>query len=168
MPPETIAPPSLPFATLLKDFSDLRGFSLKFLQGLDVDEALAQPEGFRNTLHWNLGHLLYTQGEALWTWCGLKTPFPGFAPYFGLGTSPADHDSLAPDWDILLGLAKQHLVSLPGEVAGRLHQPLNRRWKFMNVSMSTAGETLPFLIAHEGEHIAHIKRLRKAVRPARD
>jgi hypothetical protein len=37
----------------------------------------------------------------------------------------------------------------------------------MNVAMATAGETLPFLIAHEGEHIGHLKRLRKAVRPRR-
>jgi hypothetical protein len=167
MPAET-AQPSLPYATLLKDFTDLRAFNLKFLLGMEEAEALRQPAGFRNTLHWNLGHLLYTQGEALWTWCGLKSPFPGFAPYFGLGTSPVDHDSLAPDWDILLGLAKRHLASLPGEVAARLNQPLNRRWKFMNLSMATAGETLPFLIAHEGEHVAHIKRLRKALRPARD
>jgi hypothetical protein len=35
----------------------------------------------------------------------------------------------------------------------------------MDIAMNTTGETLPFLMAHEGEHIAHIKRLRKAVRP---
>jgi hypothetical protein len=42
---------------------------------------------------------------------------------------------------------------------------LVKPYKLMNISMATAGETLPFLLAHEGEHIAHIKRLRKAVRP---
>ena len=157
---------AIPFQTLLKDFSDLRGFALMFLQGMDEEEALTLPEGFRNHLHWQLGHLLYTQGTTLWEWCGRPSPFRGFGPYFGLGTSPEGYDSLAPDWDTLLKLARRHLSSLPGEVAGRLHEPLLKTYKLMNLTMKTAGDTLPFLIAHEGEHIAHIKRLRKAVRGA--
>ncbi len=160
-----MAADALPFATLLKDFSDLRAFSLRFLQGMEEEEAMALPEGFRNNLHWQLGHLLFTQGTTLWDWCGRPSPFPGFAPYFGLGTSPGEYDSLVPDWDTLLRLARKHLLSLPGEVAGRLQEPLGKPYKLMNLAMTTAGETLPFLIAHEGEHIAHIKRLRKAVRP---
>jgi hypothetical protein len=158
------APDALPFATLLKDFSDLRAFALKLLGGIEERDAMHMPEGFRNHLHWQLGHLLYTQGTTLYEWCGLPTPFRGFAPYFGLGTSPADFDSLVPDWDVLLMSARKHLASLPGEVAGRLERPLAKPYRLMNIAMATAGETLPFLIAHEGEHIAHIKRLRKAVR----
>ena len=157
----------LPYATLLKDFGDLRAFSLKFLEGLDEEEALTRPGDFPNHLHWQLGHLLYTQGETLFAWCGLPHPFPGFGAYFGLGSRPEDYDSLVPDWDTLLRLARRHLASLPEAVSGRLDRPLAKPRKLMNLPMRTAGETLPFLIAHEGEHIAHIKRLRKAVRPPR-
>jgi hypothetical protein len=152
----------LDYAVLLKDFSDLRSFSLKFLEGLSEEVALTRPEGFPNHLHWQLGHLLYTQGETLFTWCGLPTPFPGFGDYFGLGTRPEDYDSLVPDWDGLLVRAKKHRASLPAAVADRLDRPLVKPAKLMNVAMATAGETLPFLIAHEGEHIGHLKRLRKA------
>ena len=97
---------------------------------------------------------------------GCLRPSPArFEEYFGRGTSPKGYDSLMPDWDSLLALGVKHLRSLPGEVSGRLHQPLDKTYKLMNISMATVGETLPFLLAHEGEHIAHIKRLRKAVRP---
>lgn len=157
---------ALAYAKLLQDFTDLRRFSLKFLQGMSAEEALTQPQGFSNHLHWQLGHLLYTQGQALYTWCGLPTPFPGFESYFGMGSGPEAYDSLAPDWDILVRKARRHLASLPGEAEARLDRPLTRPRRLMNLSMSTAAETLPFLIAHEGEHLAHIKRLRKAVRPA--
>ena len=158
---------SLPYSTLLRDFSDLRAFALKFLANMDAEEASLVPDGFRNNLHWQLGHLLYTQGTILYEGCGRPLPFPrDFKMYFGLGTSPEDFDSLVPDWDELLALAAKHLRSLPGEVAPRLHQPLRKPCKLMNIAMATAGETLPFLIAHEGEHLAHIKRLRKALRPA--
>jgi hypothetical protein len=152
----------LDYSVLLKDFSDLRTFSLKFLGGLSEEVALTRPQGFPNHLHWQLGHLLYTQGVTLFTWCGLPTPFPRYGDYFGLGTRPEDYDSLAPDWDTLLQQARRHLASLPGAVADRLDRPLSKPYKLMNVTMSTAGETLPFLIAHEGEHIGHLKRLRKA------
>jgi DinB superfamily len=157
---------SLPFATLLRDFSDLRAFTLKFLMTMEGEEALQIPEGFRNSLHWQLGHLLYTQGVTLFEWCGLPSPFPrAFHGYFGLGTSPQDYDPLVPDWDELLALARRHQRGFPEQVAGRLSEPLLVRRTLMNISMLTAGETLPFLLAHEGEHIAHIKRLRKALRP---
>lgn len=151
---------------LLRDFTDVRAFSLKFLANLSEKEALKIPAGSSNCLHWHLGHLLYTQGITLYAWCGLPSPFPRrFEEYFGRGTSPKGYDSLMPDWDSLLALGVKHLRSLPGEVSGRLHQPLDKTYKLMNISMATVGETLPFLLAHEGEHIAHIKRLRKAVRP---
>ena len=157
---------SLSFSKLLRDFSDLRAFSLKFLAGMNADEAMQVPDGFKNSLHWQLGHLLYTQSEALFKWCGEPSPLARrFKEYFGLGTSPSDYDSLVPDWDELLVLAQKQLRSLPKQVADRLHRPLAKPVKLMNLSMATAGETLPFLIAHEGEHLAHIKRLRKALRP---
>ena len=161
---------TLPFATLLRDFTDLRAFNLKFLANLNEDEALQVPAPFRNSLHWQLGHLLFTQGITLYDWCGVASPIPkGFQDYFGLGTSPEDYDSLVPDWDELLALAALQVRALPRDVAGRLQEPLRhplrKPYKLMNITMTTAGETLPFLLAHEGEHLAHIKRLRKAVRP---
>jgi hypothetical protein len=159
-------PDSLPFATLLRDFSDLRAFTLKFLANITEEESLSVPPGFKNSLHWQLGHLLFTQGITLYDWCGVSSPIPkDFQGYFGLGTSPEDYDSLVPDWDRLLALAAIQLRALPKDVAGRLQKPLRKPYKLMNIAMTTAGETLPFLLAHEGEHLAHIKRLRKALRP---
>jgi DinB superfamily len=155
----------LTYATLLQDFLDLRRFSLKFLEGMTAEEAQIRPPGFPNHLHWQLGHLLYTQGETLFTGCGFPSPFPGYRDYFDKGTGPGDYDSLVPDWESLMSQARRHVDSLPAAVADRLDRPLTRSRKLMNVSMATAGETLPFLIAHEGEHIGHLKRLRRAVRP---
>lgn len=155
---------SLPFSTLVRDFSDLRAFVLKFLSSIEPDEAAKVPPGFSNSLHWQLGHLLYTQGVTLFEWCGQPSPIPrSFKAYFGLGTGPKDFDSLAPDWDELLALAKRQARALPEQVSGRLQQPLLAPQKLMNITMTTMGETLPFLLAHEGEHLAHIKRLRKSV-----
>lgn len=154
---------SLPFSTLLRDFADLRTFALGFVANLSAEQALAVPAGFRNSLHWQVGHLLYTQCTTQFEWRGLPSPLHrDFPEYFGRGTDPGAYDSLVPDWDVLLRLARVQLRALP-EVAGSLNAPLLETRKLMNVSMGTVGETLPFLLAHEGEHIAHIKRLRAAV-----
>lgn len=153
----------LPFSVLLRDFADLRAFALRFVANLGAEQAMAVPAGFRNSLHWHVGHLLYTQSTALFEWCGLPSPLHrDFPEYFGRGTDPGAYDSLVPDWDELLETAQRQSRALP-EAAGRLDAPLLKPIKLMNISMATVGGTLPFLLAHEGEHIAHIKRLRAAV-----
>jgi hypothetical protein len=157
---------SLPYSVLLREFSEVRAFTLKFLESIDAEEAMRIPVGFANNLHWHLGHLLFAQGAAFYLWSGRPLPYRrGFGDYFGRGSSPAEYDSLVPDWDELLSLAKRQHRELPGAVAGRLDQRLVKPVRLMDIAMTTTGETLPFLMAHEGEHIAHIKRLRKAVRP---
>lgn len=154
---------SLPFATLLRNFSDLRSFSLKFVANVGAEAAMTVPDGFKNSLHWQVGHLLYTQDIALFGWCGLPSRLGRYFPeYFGRGTSPGDYDSLAPDWDDLLSIADRESRALP-EVLDRMGGALVKPVRLMDIGMGKAGETLPFLMAHEGEHIAHIKRLRAAV-----
>jgi hypothetical protein len=157
---------SLPYAVLIREFSEVRAFTLKFLESIDAEEAMRIPPGFSNNLHWQLGHLLFAQGAALFLWSGKPLPYGrGFKDYFGRGSNPADYDSLVPDWDELKSLAKRQHREMPSQVAGQLEERLVKPIRLMDITMNTTGETLPFLMAHEGEHIAHIKRLRKAVRP---
>jgi hypothetical protein len=158
---------SLPYSVLLRECSEVRAFTLKFLESIDAEEAMRIPPGFANHLHWQLGHLLFAQGAALFLWSGRPLPYGrGFKDYFGRGSNPADYDSLVPDWDELKNLVKRQHREMPSQVAGRLDDRLVKPIQLMDITMNTTGETLPFLMAHEGEHIAHIKRLRKAVRPA--
>jgi hypothetical protein len=151
------------FAKLISEFESLRAFTLRLIANVDSSAATRMPPGFRNTLQWQLGHILFTQSAAFHLWSGHEAPYgKGFGEYFGIGTSPGNFDSLAPDWDELMKLAKRHSRGLSEVLAGRVDEPLNKTYRFMNLEIGTTGDTLPFMLAHEGEHIAHIKRLVKA------
>ncbi len=153
---------SFPYSKLISDFETLRAFTLQLISNVDGEQAACIPSGFRNNLQWQLGHLLFAQSASLYTWSGNPAPYGhGYGDYFGIGSSPTNMDSLAPDWDELMAAAKKHSRGLFEKISDRLDQKLHKPYKFMNIKMTTTGETLPFLLAHEGEHIAHIKRLIK-------
>jgi hypothetical protein len=152
-----------PFAKLIGDFEALRGFTLRLVTNINENQARFLPVGSKNNLHWQLGHLLYVQSLCLFTWSGRPALFGhGFADYFGIGTDASHADSLAPDWDELMALAKRHSRGMLETVGPRLAEPLVKPYRLMNLKMSTTGDTVPFMLAHEGEHIGHIKRLVKA------
>lgn len=150
--------PALPCAKLLSDLEGVRRFLLDKLVPVPEREALAIPPGGRNHLHWHLGHLLYVQSSALYVRAGDPSPIPkSFRGYFGYGTSPAAYDSLVPDWDELLGRAREFSRDLPGRHAPRAGKPLRKPIELMNITARTVGEAVPFLLVHEGDHLSRVK-----------
>lgn len=162
------AAPALPYAKLLTDLEGLRGFILAKLEPVSARDALRVLPGARNHLHWHLGHMLYVQGSALHARAGDEAPVPkSFRPYFSFGTSPADYDSLVPDWDELLARAKSMSRGLVDLHAPRAAMPLLKPIRLMGISAATVGEAIPFLLVHEGDHLSRIKQMTSAIALAR-
>ncbi len=154
---------ALPCAKLAKDLENLWAMTFSLISKMDAEGASHMPAGSRNHLHWHIGHLIYSQVFCLHVRSGEPSPFrSGYEDYFGLGSSPANYDSLVPDWDEVLAMAKKHSSGVYARIESKLHKPLTKPLKFMNITMTTPAEVLPFLIAHIGEHIGHVKRLVKA------
>ena len=163
MSPEAdVTPPAdaLPFAKLLTDWEGVRRMALGLLEPVETTAALRIPPGGKNHLHWHLGHLLTSQDYVLQTRAGLPSGLPrGMWAYFRIGSSPDAYDSLAPDWDDLLALARHQSRDFPGRYLNRVGQTLVKPLRLMNISMTTVGEAIPFLLAHEAEHLSRIKSL---------
>ncbi len=152
--------PGLPYAKLLEDYEGLRRFILEKLAPVSAKEAVAVPPGHRNHLHWHLGHMLYVQGSALHARAGDPAPVPrSFRPYFGFGTGPGSYDSLVPDWDDLLDLARAMSTGLAALHVPRAGKPLLKPIRLMHISAGTVGEAIPFLLVHEGDHLSRIKQM---------
>ncbi len=154
---------------IITDFEDLRAYTLSLLKPITTEQSACIPAGSKNNLQWHLGHLLLSQSACLYLWIG--QPAPGgigngkiFAGYFGQGTSPEKWDSLVPDWDALLKIAPEYSVGLAEKIEANWNNPYPKTFQFMNIKMNSVAESLPFLMAHEGDHIGQIKRLVKAVR----
>jgi uncharacterized damage-inducible protein DinB len=150
----------LAFTRLLADYEGIRLQLLDSLAGLSEEKARRIPPGGKNHVHWHVGHLLHMQCSFLYTRCGLVSPLPrGFRDYFGRGTSAESHDSLTPDWDELLKLARRHSTDLAAKHGEKFSLPLGRPFALMNVRAVTVGEAMTLLLVHEGEHRARIHNL---------
>ena len=151
---------SVSCAKLLTDLEGVRRFLLEKLAPVSAKQAQVIAPGFRNHLHWHLGHLLYVQSSALYVRAGDPSPIPkSYREYFGFGTAPATYDSLVPDWDDLMGMAKEMSGDLAGKHGPRAGKPLKKPIKLMNIAAGTVGESVSFLLVHEGDHFSRIKHI---------
>jgi hypothetical protein len=159
-PAPSAAESAFPVAKLLQDLEGVRRFTLDRLDPVPASQAMTVIPGFRNHLHWHLGHLLYVMGSALYVRAGDPAPVPkSYRDYFGNGTAPEGYDSLVPDWDELLARAREMSCDLVGKHAHRARQPLLKPLKLMNIPARTVGEAVPFLLVHEGDHLSRIKQI---------
>jgi uncharacterized damage-inducible protein DinB len=132
----------------------------------DVSEEAADkmPEGFRNTIRWNLGHIYVVQ-ENLVAGCAGDTPQvpPNYVELFAPGTKPADWQGEIPKLSSLEALLEEQPTKLKDRFASRLAEKVENPFKRGNMELSTIEEILNFTLYHEGLHTGFIKGLKRAV-----
>ena len=134
------------------------------VEGLGEAEAGLVPAGFRNSIHWNIGHLLHVQLAHWYVRRGKELPVdPGFRKYFREGTSPADYDADAPSFARLLEIHRDYSRDLMMRFGELLAEPLAQPFTYLNTTYTTVADDLQLLVFHEGEHYPMILRLLKAI-----
>ncbi len=130
------------------------------IQSLSETEALTVPAGFRNSIHWNIGHLLHVQLAHWFVRRGLALPVdPGFRKYFREGKSPADYDAEVPTFGTLVGLYREYGSDLHRKFGALLAEPLSQPFEYLNTRYATLADDAYLLVFHEGEHFPMINRL---------
>lgn len=143
----------------------------KLRQSLDAAVAdlppeawLAVPDGFRNNVLWNVGHVAVTLDLLTYGLARLPMNAPAEAvARFRKGTSPADWDA-PPD----IGETRRLLATLPDELeadlrAGRF-EPYPRPYTTTpGVTLASVDEAVAFDLFHEGLHLGAVLALRKLV-----
>lgn len=149
--------------------------SLAFLEGIRQDvlgrvgglteaEAMQVPAGSRNSIHWNLGHLLHVQLAHWYARRGVPLPLDlGWKAYFREGKSPADYDAGTPSWQALLDAYREFGSDLARKHGAMLEAPLSQPFAYLGARFETVDDDLRLLIFHEGEHYVLIKRLLKSL-----
>jgi uncharacterized damage-inducible protein DinB len=143
---------------IFKQINLVRQNTLNEMENLTEEQADQMPEGFRNTIRWNLGHIYTVQNALISKFGGKNIDTPSrclelFAP----GTKPADWQGEVPTLDELKQLLKEQPVKLKEALAGQLDEKSAEPFK----SLSTIGELLNFTMYHEGMHLGTIKGLKK-------
>lgn len=116
------------------------------------------PDGLRNNLYWQAGHVLTVHGSLLYRRCGQPLPFDeAYFTFFGKGTSPADWKDEPPlSSDILNGLRES--VSL---LEADLPELSDKRYsEIITVShgfrLSCFRDALEFMPVHDSLHLGAI------------
>lgn len=143
---------------IFQQINMIRQFTLKEIEGLSEEQADQMPEGFRNTIRWNLGHIYTVQNLFISKFGGKNADTPShYLELFAPGTKPADWQGEVPTLDEL----KKRLEEQPVKIKEALAGQLDEKAAEMFLSLSTIGELLNFTLYHEGLHVGTIKELKK-------
>ena len=134
------------------------------IQDLTEAEAHHVPADSRNSIHWNIGHILHVQLAHWYVRRGQALPVdPGFRKYFREGKSPADYDDATPTFAMLLDIYREYSLDLSPKFGALLREDLAQPFDYLNTRYATMAEDLHLLVFHEGEHFPKVKRLLKAL-----
>ena len=128
---------------------------------LSEEQLLFIPEGFRNNILWNLGHLIVTQQILHYRRTGQEMYIsPYLVNQFRRGTSPADWEN-TPDISDLLPL----LMDLPNKLeedyqAGKL-KTYEKLTTSTGVVLSNIEEAISYNNFHEGLHMGVLLSMKK-------
>lgn len=129
----------------------------KDLDHVSADIFEIQPEGFNNTIHWHLGHMLTAAENFLF---GQNSQLPAsYNELFGYGSKPSNWKEDVPSVETLVEQLKSQLSrikELPDEIfENRLPEPI--------IGKETYGELASMTAFHESNHIGQIHIMKKLI-----
>ncbi|WP_028608778.1 DinB family protein [Paenibacillus harenae] len=138
----------------------VRGQTLKAANGITEENADRIPDGFRNSLRWQLGHIYVVLERFAFQAAGLPQQLPGgFKERFEYGTSPLTTPAAVPvpTLDELKLLLGEQPARIQGALADRLQQKVEPYTTSAGLTLGTPEQFLSFALYHEGMHNSAIK-----------
>ncbi|TKD72296.1 DinB family protein [Pseudalkalibacillus hwajinpoensis] len=152
---------------VMKQFEMTRTFLLMGAEKITEEHADLIPEGFPNSLRWQLGHVYVALEQLLFLQTGEKANLPeGYGEMFSRGTSPKDWTTEPPKLDELKSNLSAQLGRLKETFQGRLEDEIPQPFKVGPYELTTIGEVLLFAIYHESEHNGCMKGLKNSIKGA--
>ncbi len=132
----------------------------KKVQSEYADFADVIPEGFKNNVRWNLGHIATVTDQLANYPAGEKPELAKpFHQSFANGTSPKDWNDETPSLEEIIQALEEQPAKLKEKFAGRLSDPLPKPFSLVGVEFKTVGDLLAFNLYHEGLHAGQINTM---------
>jgi hypothetical protein len=146
---------------LFRQLAFVRGQTLKMMEGVTEEIADLIPEGFRNTIRWNVGHIYVVLERFAFHYIGLPLHLPkGFKEQFEYGTSPLNTPASVPVPTLqeLETLLKEQQERIREALAHRLQEKIVPPYTTSaGMTLETPEQFLSFNLYHEGMHLNVIK-----------
>ncbi|MEY2196348.1 DinB family protein [Neobacillus sp. BF23-41] len=148
---------------LFKHYELARDRFVKSVDALDEGIADVQPEGFNNTIHWHVGHVLTVAEQFMFGFPKKSTQLPAnYMELFASGTRPAAWQGEVPSVQELI-VQLQEQVSRIKEIPA---ESFNQRLKNPFLGQETFGELTNFAIFHESIHLGQIQAMKRVINGA--
>jgi hypothetical protein len=148
----------------IEHLKSYRQLYLQLTDGLTTEQLLKVPQGHRNNILWNLGHVVVSQQLLHYALAG--RPMYVSEEWVGMfrkGTSPAGW-STPPDLAQIRKLAIDLPERIEADYASGRHADYNTYTTSAGVTLETIEDALEFNNFHEGLHLGVVMSLCKLVR----
>jgi hypothetical protein len=130
---------------------------LQQMQAIPEELFDIQPEGFQNTIRWNLGHMIYWMDKYSDLSYGLPSEIPAsYEELFNTGTKPSDWTIAPPSKEEMIQVLTSQLSSISELTTEMLSKKLSTPFALGPFSFNTPGELLIFKLIHESFHLGTI------------
>jgi hypothetical protein len=141
---------------LLYQLKMARDWSVEVAESCTEEMAVVQPDGFKNNIHWHIGHILTAAEYFLFEIPEKNPALPkSYKRWFGPDTSPADWKESIPSLLELISQLKEQqdrmLAIPPEQFENRLTQPV--------FGFSIFGECAAFVSIHETLHVGKMETM---------
>ncbi|UPM52568.1 DinB family protein [Gottfriedia acidiceleris] len=145
---------------LFNQLGFVRNQTLNLLDGMTEEMADQIPEGFRNSIRWNLGHIYVVEERFAFQYLGLPQNLPeGFKEQFEYGTTPLNaHKFRVPTLKELGDLLNEQQVRIQKTLIDLLDVKVDPSYTTSaGMTLETPKQFLTFILYHEGMHFSVIK-----------
>ncbi len=127
------------------------------LQGVTEGYFDMQPEGFNNTIRWNVGHMIYWMDKYSTLSFGSPSAIPdSYDTLFNSGTKPLDWTFAPPSKEELVEMLTVQLSRLSELTPEMLAEKLSTPYALGPFQFNTAGELFNFALIHDAIHLGTV------------
>lgn len=150
-------------ALVLKHFELTRGYFIKQAEAVSEEVAQVQPDGFPNTILWQIGHVLTLTEQIMFGFPHKTTNIPArYLELFGSGTKPADWKADVPTVGELIVQLKDQLDRVKQIPVERFKDSLEKPI----LGLETFGELAGLVLLEEAQHMGQIKAMVRVIEQA--
>lgn len=147
---------------MFEEMNAWRGYLLKSLDGLSDEQWQKTPDGFKNNILWNAGHIAWAQAAFIYDMSGVESPISAdYKTWFDNGSSPAGWETMPDIAEVKATLASLGKSIQADHEAGKFGE--RTPFDLGGITINTFEDAMAFNTWHEGIHLGIIMQLRHFV-----
>lgn len=146
----------------MKQFQFTRNMLLHFLNNVDEKATDVQTEGFNNTIHWHIGHVLVSAEQFMFGYPKMSANLPAtYNELFAMGSKPSNWNGEVPSVEQLIQDLEEQSSRIQALSDDFFAKQLPFKFPFGNIE--TYSDLYTFMTYHEADHLGQMKVMKKLV-----